>query len=279
MAATPGNYTADQIKSFGLNPDETTSTQTVGGVTYKLDNNNQGGRILSVVGGNTSGSGISTNFNDAISQAIKMSQEAAKPAIETLQKQIDPLKSRYDELLKSIKGEQQVAENKQTVVTSNELGKRGILGSSTLAGQEIENALQPVRSSYSSLYANTGLQQEQALNAIAQAIASLQSGAASSGLSLGTNLYNTQVSQQQQALANEIAKQQLANETAKTNYEINKPYSTAGESLDLSSLIKSLGLDVSSGSSGNTIKPTSSFKPLSTSYTQSNKGSSYNSYA
>jgi LysM repeat protein len=49
-----GNFTMDQLNAMGINPHETTSTQTVGGLTIKLDNDNKGGRNLKIV---TSGGG------------------------------------------------------------------------------------------------------------------------------------------------------------------------------------------------------------------------------
>lgn len=197
----------------------------------------------------------SDEMNKAITNAVSQYKTAIQPAVDTLKSQVDPLKSRYSDLLKSIKGEQQVAENKQTTITSNELGKRGILGSSTLAQQEIQKSLQPVSAQYNSLYANTGLAQEQNINAIAQAIAQLQSGAGMQGVSTGTNTYTTALNSaaqqaaaaaqaDQQRIANEIAKAQLENQTKQTNYEINKPYSTTDTGPDLSWLAGLLGGDI-----------------------------------
>lgn len=46
---SPGKYTRDQIASMGLNFDEVTSAQTVGGKSYKLDNPGDGSRVVSEV--------------------------------------------------------------------------------------------------------------------------------------------------------------------------------------------------------------------------------------
>jgi hypothetical protein len=50
MALQAGDYTADQIKSFGLSFDETVQPQYKDGIGYQLSNNNKGGRILTVLG-------------------------------------------------------------------------------------------------------------------------------------------------------------------------------------------------------------------------------------
>lgn len=91
MAIQAGNYTADQIRSFGLNNDETTQAQTVGGISYKLSDNKAGGRYLEVVGGQssqnipTSFQGGASNVNaqlqpylDNFNQAKIREQEAAQ---------------------------------------------------------------------------------------------------------------------------------------------------------------------------------------------------------
>lgn len=174
----------------------------------------------------------------AIEEAIKRQQEAVAPAItsyeaqkpeisakytqtrEQLQAQQPSLEQRYQNLLTSIKsqGEQDVAS--QTKITSGELGKRGLTGSSTLAQQEIQNAVTPLRQKYTGLEQETGLAKEDALRqlrdqiaglttsetsdlrAISNAIAQLQAGAGQTGASQGIQLYSTQ-------LQNQLAQQQL----------------------------------------------------------------------
>jgi hypothetical protein len=116
-------------------------------------------------------------------KTIQLQQQANQPAIQTLQGQVDPLKQRYSTLLDSIKGQQKVAEDAQTLATNNELGRRGISADSGIAEQQQASAQRPIAQQYENLAANTGVQQEHDLGGIAQAIAQLQSGAASSGIS------------------------------------------------------------------------------------------------
>lgn len=226
--------------------------------------------------------GPQSSFEDTLKRTIELSQQANKPAVDSLQASIpeqsakfaqqrtqleaekQPLKDRYQSLLAQIKGNQKVSEDRQFVTTNNELGKRGISGDSTLAQQEITNALNPITQQYTGLYTDTGLAQESDLRSLVNqiansstteteanrlvqnAIAQLQAGGAQSGINLGSNLFqfntaqNTQqelarqqaafqsqqltAQQQQNAIDNAIKQQQLANQTKETNYAVNKPY-------------------------------------------------------
>lgn len=154
---------------------------------------------------------------------IKLQQEANQPAINTLQGQVDPLKQRYSNLLTSIKGQQKVAEDSQTLATNNELGKRGISADSGIAQQEQASAQRPIAQQYQGLSAQTGLNQEHDLGGIAQAIAQLQSGAAQTGISQGLNLFQGY----QQA---DQAAQQLALQREQANMKsAPDPYMKLGE--------------------------------------------------
>lgn len=201
-------------------------------------------------GSSSNGGGSSLNPQDSINMAIKALQEANKPAIESYQAQIPeiqqkyaqtktqlqgqqaPLEQRYSDLLDSIKGNQTTAENRQTLTTNNELGRRGINGSSGIAQQEITNAVNPITQQYTGLTKETGLAREDAIKqlrdqianltpqetadqrAITNAIAQLSSGAGSQGVSAGLNLYSTQ-------LQNDLQNRQLS-ETQKQNDIANK---------------------------------------------------------
>jgi hypothetical protein len=187
-----------------------------------------------------------TNFQDIVKESLRLQQEAAKPAISSLQSsipevqqkfatekqqvqaQVDPLKQRYQNLLSEVKGQAQSSINQQTKITSGELGKRGIVGSSTLAQQEIQNAVQPIQSNLTSATKDIGLSQEESLmgiqnlissltgqeteqtRAIQNAIAGLQSGDFSSASSSALS----QLQLQQQQAAQQQAAQQAAEEKA-----------------------------------------------------------------
>lgn len=262
------------------------------------------------------GGGIDPNAT--IEAAIKRMQEANAPAVSSLQASIPEtqqkyeqtrtqleaksgsLEQRYTNLLDSIKSQHTQSANKQTTITANELGKRGIVGSSTLADQEIQNAVEPVNQYYTGLTKETGLAREDALTgirdqvanlttaetgdirAIQNAIAQLQSGAATSGINLGQNLYSTQVDaafknqalqdqQKQQEIENAMKKIALDLQTKETNYNINKPYSTANEGMDITALMSLI--DGLMGGDTTEAKPKTnttpkSFKEISTSNTR-----------
>jgi hypothetical protein len=210
----------------------------------------------------SSSSGGGSNPQSAIQDAIKQMQEANKPAVESLRASIPEtqtkfaqtkqqlqasqpnLEQQYQSLIDSIKTEKTGAVNTQTKITSGELGKRGLVGSSTLAQQEIQNAVQPVSERYTNLETSTGIQKAQAIKAlqdqianlgpqeveatraIQNAIAQLQSGAASSGANLGLGIYNAQQSADQFAQNQSLEQQkiQAAIDSAKS-----AGYQTIGE--------------------------------------------------
>ncbi len=222
-------------------------------------------------GGGGGGTGTSGSWEDTVKRAITMQQEANQPAIASYQAQIpeiqkgyaaqkvditakeQTLKDRYDTLLKSLGTSQTKETSAQQVITQNELGKRGLLPSSTLAQQEVQNVLTPITDKYTNLQRTTELDRTAGLQdlaglitqlttgesadtrAITNAIAQLQSGAATSGITTGTNVWGqnqtnianqaaSSYKAQQDAISNAIAQGQLANQTAKTQYDINAPY-------------------------------------------------------
>lgn len=176
------------------------------------------------------------------------------------------LQQRYDSLIASLKGQQATETERQTVTTSNELGKRGILPSSGVAGQEMTNALNPITRGYSGLMSNAASELQTNLS------------------NLALQQYNSQQTAAQNAAQNAIAQGQLANQTKQTEYNVNAPYfkpeSTGTGGLDISTLFKSLGglggvtepkPTTAPNQINNSInpfmtpKPTSSFKPISSS--------------
>lgn len=302
MPVQSGNYTSSQLQGYGLNPNNTTEIQNIGGVQYRLSNDGRGGRNVEVIGGGGGGGG--GNAQSYINDAIRRLQEANRPAVDSYNTQLgetsqkysgeksrieasrQPLIDRYRSLIDSIRGDQAVATDRQTVTTNNELGKRGLLSSSGVAQQEMTNALNPITQKYSTLARDTGLAQEDDLRgiedriaglvpqetadkrAILNAIAQLQSGASTQGIQLGTNLYQTdlqaatarqQAEQEarQQEIANRIAEQGMANQTAQTNYNVRAPYfkPEGGGGNDINSLLQLLGIGGSNNSRGR--RPTS----------------------
>lgn len=239
LAESGRQSTLDQLRASGQY-DKARSEFDSGRGQFFGSNNNQS---------SSSGSNQG-NFQDTVQQAIEMNRKANEPAVQSLQAslpevsskfdqqrqqtqaQIEPLKQRYQNLLADVKGQGQQQANKQTVITSNELGKRGIVGSSTLASQEIQNATDPIYSQMASNTKNIGLEQEQGLlalqnilggltsqeteakRAVQNAIAQLQAGAGQAGVQQGLSIYQQN---QQNAIAEQARKaqaDQLARENA-----------------------------------------------------------------
>lgn len=245
---------------------------TTGGSTktgYNVNDWNK--RQLDRYGNSSSSSSKSSSNGDmqsTINNAIKMYQDANKPAISQLQSTIGqtqqsfdarasqleaekkPLQERYTALISQIKGNQQVAENRQTVASRNELGKRGIPLTSGVAEQEVVNSVNPVTQQYTGLIQDTGFQQEkdlrgianditnlglsktETINAIQNAIAQLQSGAATSGITQGTNIYQSSQAQnnleQQRALAERMYQETTLPESRANVANINSTISNRG---------------------------------------------------
>lgn len=191
-------------------------------------------------------------------KARQQQMEAIKPAVDSLQAQIPeigakyaqtrqqltasqkPLEERYQSLLDSIKNQGTQDVNQQTKITNNELGKRGITGSSTLAQQEIQNTTSPLRQKYTGLEKDTTLAREDAIRAlqdqlanltpqetadqraITQAIANLQAGAGQAGISQGMQLYSTDLQNQFQKQQMDQQNKQQAIQDALTQAQANQ---------------------------------------------------------
>lgn len=167
-----------------------------GGQQYEINDIGGGKRKLNLLngGGNSSQpySGYSFNPLDTARQIQQFQVEANQPAINTLQGQVPKLQDQYSKLLETIKGQGSVATNAQTLATSNELGRRGIMPSSGLGEQSIASALLPVTTQYANLEANTGLGQQKDLMDIANQIATLQRGDPTSAMSGATSIIGLQ---------------------------------------------------------------------------------------
>jgi len=206
-------------------------------------------------GGTSRGISKDTDYKTAVEEAIRQSREAVQPSIERLeatrpaieqeyttmgaqlQAREAPLKERYNILLDEVRGQQQRVEQRQQRVTSGEMAKRGILGSSTLAQQEIASALAPITSEYTGLLGRTGVaretdllnlasqiaqmgvQKSQALRGVDVDVANLLAQAGMGGMTAGQQQYQYQTTlgrqaeqfaQQQENLrrAEEVARQQ-----------------------------------------------------------------------
>lgn len=174
--------------------------KTFNGQQVRVKNNGNGTRSLSPLSATES----------ALKNAEQIRQynvQANQPAIQTLQKNSTDLQGRYKELLSSIKGQQGVAEDAQTLATNNELGRRGITADSGLGANQIAGALRPIAANFQQLSANTGIAEQNDLNGLAEKIASLQAGDPASAFSGALNINSAEQSanQFQQTLAQQIA--------------------------------------------------------------------------
>lgn len=164
------------------------------------------------------------NFTDYVAQAQEMYKKAAEPAIASLQAQAPEIKSsiasksqllkdRYNNLISDIKGGQQKAEQRQTVVTAGELGKRGIDPTSTIYGQELTNALNPITGEYTGMLKSAATDQTAGqleladlettqLRNLANTIAQLNMGVGTSAIDTALSQYQYQQNAAAQALAN-----------------------------------------------------------------------------
>lgn len=247
-------------------------------------------------GGQPNATGAQGNQQSYIQSAIDQMKKVNEPIVKSYEESIpetqkkfsaqsDSIKSRYDNLIASIKGNQGVAETRQTTTTNNELGRRGITGSSGVAQQEMTNALNPITQQYTGFLkeANTAQGEETAANvagetdalrAIKNAIAQLQSGANSQGVSLGTDMFTSdrnfgesqRVSQLQSELQKEqmrmqqeqaqkdeaFRQQQLAESTRQFNTQEGR-LGASSNTGDLSSLFNVLGISTQNNQQGNYI--------------------------
>lgn len=176
-------------------------------------------------------SGGSSGGNDIASlaqQQMKMYQEANKPVVQSLeaqiptigqkyaqtgqylQTQVGNLDERYKGLLDSIKGLQQNDVQAVTTNTSQELGRRGISAEGGLFGKTVNEAVQPVNRGYAGQISSLGATQQSALDsllnqisglptqqtqeeqAVRTAIAQLQAGGNTTGITQALQLYQNQ---------------------------------------------------------------------------------------
>ena len=279
-------YTAVDPNINSMNSADRNSAAIKAGYTGWDNYQNNKGSTQSSSGGS---SGSNASWQDTVQQAIDAYKKANEPAVSTYQSESPGIQSnyeaqkanvtaqgqtlndRYDALLKSLDTSKTKDVSAQTVITNNELGKRGLLPSSTLAQQEVTNAITPITDKYTGLTTTAALDQttgqqsiQQLLNqltsgettdvnAVNNAIAQLQSGAASSGITTGSNVYSQNQStlaaqaaqtykEQQDKIANTLAQSQLANQTAETNSAIAKSNATQTTKYPFSEPYISLGL-------------------------------------
>lgn len=185
------------------------------------------------------------NFGDIAANALKMYQEAAKPAISSLEASIPEisqkytgertrlaatqpnLEARYDNLLNQIRGNQVKEESRTQIATSNELGRRGISAQGGLFDKTINEALNPITEYYTGQINTAGLSREDAIRQLQDTIAALvsqeteatrgvrnsigqlQSATSGEAINSALSMYSLQQQSQENALNRQLQEEQL----------------------------------------------------------------------
>ena len=156
------------------------------------------------------------DINAIARQMQQLQTEAAQPAIKTLEAGRQPLKERYDTLLKSIKERGAFETGRADITSARELGRRGIPTESTFAGEFQQEKRLPVQAQFGQLEAQTGLSAEEAQNAISSAIAQLQAGGGQNAIAQALQQYQFG---EQQRLSKETSAATLAQQAAQAQSE------------------------------------------------------------
>jgi len=213
--AAPSDINPTTGKALAINPQTGNWDDNYFAKTYGGGSSSSGGGVGSTSGLNATG------LLDQAKQVNQFYKEQNQPVIAATQATKAPLAQRYSDLLASIKGNQQVAENRQTLTTNTELGKRGITGSSGLAQQEITNAVNPITQQYTSMQKDTTNQQNADMAAIDAAIAKLQAGNPESSVSTASGIQTAvqRANEFQQSLEATQKQRDVENALARLNAE------------------------------------------------------------
>lgn len=170
-----------------------------------------------------SSSNTSNDYTSIAQQQLKLSQEANKPVLESLQKSQSTLSDRYKAVLDSITNREGTAISSAQTAATNEWSARGIPVESGAFTQFLGNRVNPVQTQYQDLKTNTMASEQSDLADIAYKIASLQSEGNQSALQQALSLYQYQNPQKtptnpaDDALKQAQAKYYLAQANNKTN--------------------------------------------------------------
>lgn len=163
---------------------------------------------------------LSSTFGSPASsgQSAQDSAVAAyQPAINTLQSQQDPLKARYDSIIKDIQSNRSQALQTAGINSAIEFGKRGLSVNSGQYGQYLQGQQLGVNNQFQTQEDTAANDSTNAQTALSQAIANIQSGAAGSGIQAGQFATTTANQLAQNATANQLAQQQLELDKTKVN--------------------------------------------------------------
>lgn len=171
---------------------------------------------------------------DSARQIRDFNIQSNQPAIQAYEQSKNPLQDRYKGLLDQIKGNQQVAEQRQTLTTNNEMAKRGITNNSGVYQQQMTDALNPITRDYTNKYGETVANQNADVAAIDRAIAQLKTGSPAESIGAALNIGNAAQSANQfeQDLALRRAIAEMNNKAPQQ-----EQYTTLGEGQTLFDLV------------------------------------------
>ena len=193
MASLNGELISKKGSEYGFNigPGEADQilSQTRGGDPYDVDLYFKNRQAQGEIGK----AGSSDTLIQNAQKLLDFQKTANQPIVSALQGQIDPLKKTYEDLIASIKGNQQLDINRQTLATNNEFAKRGISNTSGVYEQGLANSLVPVNTQYSGVLASTGMEEQQKLMDLATKIAQYQAGDPNAAISGGLSAQGNQI--------------------------------------------------------------------------------------
>lgn len=164
-----------------------------GGRYYRAEDTHRGTRVIRDAG---------SVAERQAQQAREAQERATKLALETLESgkgkigeiyssrqnillgEMDPTKQRYEQLLQEVTRRENEEVTRSTGATNRELGRRGIVSDSGVFDQELNRVLSPINQYYAGQAKEVGLEGENALRAIQNAITELSNKQATDELGL-----------------------------------------------------------------------------------------------
>lgn len=206
--------------------------KTYNGQRVRVIVNNNGTRTLEPLSQDELFREATNRQLEAARQAQQMQIEANKPAIESLTAHKTGLDQKYAELLQSIDASQNVAVDKQTLATNNEMARRGLSADSGVSQQEQARAVAPVTAEFGQLKAQTGTGRERDLTGLAETIAGLQAGNVPNSLNFASNLGSYELQAQQ--IANNFLLGKEQNQLGRDTLDFNRTQNTSNPFMTVS---------------------------------------------
>ncbi len=165
---------------------------------------------------NDPGSGEQQALNKYFGQPMSEEQyqqdkykKAVQPSVDTLKSQVDPLKERYNKVIADIQAQRGTAKQTASVSAAREFGARGVSTNSSAYDQYLQGQISPIDTQYGSLETSAAGEEQDRINAINTAIASLQTQAGLGGITAADAAKVAQEAARQFDAQNELAKQEL----------------------------------------------------------------------